>query len=316
MNQKLHTVILDAATIAPEEELRRFEAFGTLTIHDATRRERVLSRIEDADVIITNKVVIGQAAMDAAVKLKLICVTATGTNNIDLDYAGRKGIAVKNVAGYAAESVAQFTFAAILHLIHRLDREDAFIRSGHYFQSGLFTHFYGQSFEIKGKTLGIVGLGSIGRRVAEIGEAFGARVIYHSTSGRNTGQPYERFALDGLLRAADLISINAPLNEATKGLIGTEQLRACKASAILVNTGRGGIVDERALAEALDEGELGAAALDVFEEEPLPPESPLLKLQNPERMLLSPHNAWSSQEARAELVARTHQNVAEFFKGS
>ncbi|MEO0510656.1 MAG: D-2-hydroxyacid dehydrogenase [Verrucomicrobiota bacterium] len=307
-------VILDAATIGTQSELAVFQRFGELEIHEATKPEETAARISGMDCVVTNKVVIDKGLIDANPQLKLVCITATGTNNIDLEHAARKGLIVRNVAGYATESVAQFTFSALFHLISRLDLEDEHVRSGHYYDEGLFTHFSGCFSELKGKTFGIIGLGNIGRRIAEIATAFGTEVVYYSTSGQNTDQPYQQLSLEELLKRADVISINAPLNDRTAGLIHRGNLRRCKPDAILINTGRGGIVVEQDLADALDAGLLGAAALDVFEAEPLSPDNPLLHLEDKSKVLLSPHNAWTSREARAELIKRTAGNVADFLE--
>jgi glycerate dehydrogenase len=252
--------------------------------------------------------------MDAAPNLKLICVTATGVNNIDTAYAGQKGIAVKNVAGYSTESVVQSTFASLLALLHNIPYFDYYVKSGAYSTSPMFTHF-GHTFrELTGKPFGIIGMGAIGKRVAGVAGAFGANVSYYSTSGQNTCPGYTRLGLPELLRQSDVVSIHAPLNEKTKNLIDYAALQTMKPTALLVNMGRGGIVNETDLAKALDNGLIGGAAIDVYEQEPLPDDHPYLCVKNRQRLILTPHVAWSSTEARTRLIQLTAKNIETFIR--
>lgn len=305
-------VFLDASTVGDVPNMESLNELGNVTLYEVTKLGETEERIRDAEVIITNKVVINRQLMSGASKLKLICVAATGMNNIDRDAAEELGIPVKNVAGYASNSVAQSTFAMILHLMQGIPYYDSYIKSGEYSKSPIFTHL-GQSFnEIAGKQFGIIGLGSIGRKVASIAEAFGANVVYYSTSGKNTEQPYTLLGLSELLKSSDFVSIHAPLNEQTKNLIGYKEMKQMKPSAILINTGRGGIVNEQDLAKALDDALIAGAALDVFEREPLPSGHPLLRIQNPDRLVMTPHMTWSSVEARVELIEGVKRNIEEF----
>lgn len=306
-------VFLDRASVG-DASLKGIESLGELICYDRTSKEECATRIADAEVIITNKVRIDREEMEAAPQLKLICIAATGMNNVDLEEAARRGIPVRNVAGYSTESVVQTTFAHLLNLTAKLPYFDERVKSGAYSHSGLFTDM-GRSFrELSGKRMGIIGLGTIGRRVATVAEAFGMEVVYYATSGKAHDDYFRAVSLDELLTSADVISIHAPLNERTKGLIGQEELRRMKYTTILLNTGRGGIINEEDLAEALNEGWIAGAGLDVYQMEPLPADSPLLAVKNPDKLSLTPHTAWASAEARARLIAGIAKNIEEQFK--
>ncbi len=307
----MNIAFLDTKTVGDVPNLNELESLGDVTFYQTTSPSQTAERISESDIVITNKVVLNRELIESAESLKLICVAATGMNNIDLEAAEEKGIPVKNVAGYASRSVAQSTFALILYLMQDIRFYDNYVKSGEYSKSDIFTNLDRPFREIYGKRFGIIGLGSIGRQVAKIAEAFGAEVVYHSTSGRNTDQPYQRVDLDELLEISDIVSIHAPLNENTAGLIGYEQIRQMKPSALLVNTGRGGIIDEADLARAIDEELIAGAALDVFEKEPVRPDNPLLSIQNKNRLVLVPHIAWSSIEARVELIEGIKENIEE-----
>ena len=248
-------------------------------------------------------------------KLEFIAETATGFNNIDVDYARKRGIGVSNVAGYSTSAVVQHTFAMALGLLNEVIYHDNYVKSGEYSKSGLFTCLNRPYYEIQNKVWGIIGLGVIGRRVARIAEAFGAKVIYYSTSGRNNSSEFERVEFEELLNKSDIISIHAPLNNNTKGLINYDALSKMKNTAILVNMGRGPIVVERDLSKAIDEDKIRGAALDVFEIEPINEENPLLTVKNKDKLLLSPHIAWASIEARKVLFEEVIENIKAFYRG-
>jgi glycerate dehydrogenase len=305
-------VFLDSASMG-DTSLAPLEKLGTLTVYsDTLAGEEVVERCKEADVIICNKVKITASIMDALPKLRLICITATGMNNVDLKYAEQKRIAVKNVAGYSTASVSQVTFALLLSLMHSVGYFDAYVKSGQYAQSGLFTH-YGRTFsELADKNFGVIGMGNIGRRVAGIAEAFGAHVAYYSTSGKNLAAPYPSLPLGELLKTSDVVSIHAPLNSSTYNLIGYPQLQLMKPTAYLVNIGRGKIVNEAGLARALNENLIAGAALDVFEHEPINHDNPLLSVKNPEKLMLSPHIGWLSVEARRTLIEKVAKNIEEW----
>ncbi len=308
-------VILDAATLGKDVDLGKIKRLGETIIYDVTPHEERIKRIKDAQIVVTNKVIIDRKVMDTCSSLKLVCVAATGYNNVDVEYARQKKIAVTNVAGYSTESVAQHTFAMLFYLLHQLRYYDEYVKSSQYSKSPLFTHFARPFWELNGKTWGIIGLGRIGRRVAQLAETFGCKVIYYSTSGVEREENYPKVSLEELMRISDIVSIHAPLNERTKGLINYKVLSLMKPTAILLNLGRGSIVVEEDLARALNEGKLFAAGLDVLEHEPINHNNPLLKVKEPHRILITPHNAWTSKEARQKLVDEIAANIEAFLKG-
>lgn len=307
--------ILDAKTLGSDVDLSGFSRYGEVAVHATTPSEERFSRVKGADIVVTNKVVIDKEIMDHAPGLKLICISATGTDHVDLEYARTKGIAVANVAGYSTRSVAQHTFAILLYLLESLNYYDEYVKSGQYARNDMFTHIGRPFSELDGKRWGIIGLGKIGREVAKIATAFGCEVVHYSTSGKNLTEEFRNLSLEELLKSSDIVSIHAPLNEKTKYLIGYSQLKWMKPAAILINVGRGGIVNEKDLAQALDEGLLHGAGLDVLEKEPIAAENPLLKIKEKEKLLITPHIAWTSIEARKRLVDEILLNIEAYLKG-
>lgn len=303
-------VFLDAATMG-DVSFAPLERLGSLLCYDSSTPEEALERVSDCDVLIVNKVRVTPELIDAAHDLKLICETATGVNNIDLEYAAKKGIPVRNVAGYSTPTVAQATFMHILSLVGSAPYFDDAVKSGRYSASGMFTDVSVNWWELAGKTIGIIGMGNIGRKVAQIAEAFGMKVCYFSTSGTSHCKDYPSLPLEQLLAQADIVSVHAPLNERTDALIGEKELAMMKSSAYIVNMGRGGIVVEEALVKAVDEGVIAGAALDVYSVEPLPEDSCYLKARHPERFRFAPHVAWASEEARARLLGMVAENIAK-----
>lgn len=301
-------VFLDAITMG-DTSLEEIAALGEFDIYPSSTPEEARDRVKDADVALLNKVVVDKAFLDAAPKLKLVCEAGTGINNIDVALCKERGVIVRNVAAYSTDSVAQIAWMHILNLSGRAFHYQRFVQEGYYSRNVVHVDYRHPFTELSGKTLGIVGMGAIGQKVASIGKAFGMKVIYYSTSGTSHCTEYPSVSLDDLLADSDVISIHAPYNERTAGLIGYRQLQQMKRSAFLVNTGRGGIAVEEDLARALDEGLIAGAALDVYVKEPLPADSPLMKLQHPERLLLTPHIAWYSQEARARLAHGMAENI-------
>ena len=299
-------VCLDAATLGSDVNLDVFGQFGEFKSYQTTAATERIERLKGADVVITNKVVIDKETMDTS-NLKLICISATGMNNVDLAHAAAKGIAVKNVAGYSTASVVQHTFACLFALTNRIKFYDNYAQSGEWAKSEIFTNLDRSIGEIAGKSFGVIGLGEIGRGVARIAAAFGANVSYYSTSGANANAEFKRQNLDELLSGCDIVSIHAPLNEKTRNLIGERELN-------LMNFGRGGIVDESAVARAIDGRNLRFAS-DVLETEPMRADHPLLNIKNKENLILTPHVAWASFEARERLVAMIAENIKEFLKG-
>jgi glycerate dehydrogenase len=308
----INIVFLDVKTVGEVANFRILEKQGNLDIHENTSPEEVVERCKGKQVVITNKVVLSREVMEELPDLKLICIAATGTNNIDLDYTEKKGIKVKNVKGYSTESVAQHTFSMLLYLVNRPWYYDNYVKSGAYAKSDMFTHFGFPFWELSGKRLGIIGLGTIGRRVAQIAQGFGMEVVFYSTTGRNNNINYKRFDLDTLVATSDVVSIHAPLTQQTSGLIDYSLMKKMRPCAIIINTGRGGIINEADLARALNENLIGGAGIDVMENEPIEAGNPLLKLLNKEKLLITPHIAWSSIEARQRLVERLAKNIEEF----
>ena len=301
-------VFLDSISMG-DASLEEMAALGELVCYPTSTAQQARERVRDADVACINKVIVDQAFLDAAPKLRLICEAGTGINNIDVKLCEQRGVIVRNVAAYSTDSVAQTAWMHILNLAGRAFHYQNFVRSGAYSKNPVHVDYAHPFMELAGKTLGIVGMGAIGRKVAAIGQAMGMKIIYYSTSGTSHCKDYPSVSLQELLEKADVISIHAPYNEKTAGLIGYEQFKQMKPSAFLVNTGRGGIVVEADLARALDEGLIAGAALDVYSKEPLPADSPLLHLVHPERLLFSPHIAWYSREARARLAHEMAENI-------
>ena len=307
-------VVLDGKTLGNVDYIKLNE-FGQVTYYDVTLKEEVEERIREANIVLTNKVVLNEDNLKNANNLELICEMATGFNNIDIAYAKSKGIGVTNVAGYSTSTVAQHTFAMLLHLYDNISYFDNFVKSGKYSSSGMFTNLDMPYKDLFGKVWGIIGLGAIGKSVARIADAFGARVIYYSTSGKNDSSDYTRVEFEELLKRADVISIHAPLTKKTEGLMNYEAFTKMKKDSVIVNVGRGPIIVDKDLARAIDEEIIGGAALDVFEIEPIPEENPLLKVKNKEKLVLTPHVAWASEEARNRLFADLLNNIRAYNKG-
>ena len=306
-------VFLDAKTIGEDIDLSGFDELGEVVKYGFSTAEEARERSKDADVLVLNKVQVNEQTIGAAKHLKLVCVTATGTNNLDKEYLAKQGIEWRNVAGYSTESVAQHTFAMLFYLLEKLPYYDNYVKSEKYVNDVSFTHFAKAFHELSGKTYGIIGLGNIGRRVADIAKAFGCHVIYYSTSGRNSQPGYERVSFDELLERSDIVSIHAPLDENTLGLMNQKAFAKMKSSAIILNVGRGPIINEADLAEALNNRTIAAAGLDVLSVEPMQPENPLRGIKDSERLLITPHIAWAGVEARMRLMDIILNQIKEFF---
>ena len=300
-------VLLDALTFG-ETNLNGFESLGEVVIYQTTSAEQTQERISGCDVIVTNKVIITEENIQNTPGLKLICVAATGMNNVDLEAAQKRNIEVKNVAGYSTDSVIQHTFSMLFYLLGHSRYYDESVKDGSYSRSAIFTDVSRPFFEIKGKKWGIIGLGAIGRGVASIAKTFGAELSYYSTSGVNRTEDYQRQNLDELLKTCDIITIHAPLNDKTKNLLDYEKLQICKDGAILLNLGRGGIINEDALAKIIDEKNL-IFGLDVLTKEPMKQNHPFLSVKNKDQLYITPHIAWTSIEARDLLISSTIENI-------
>ena len=301
-------VYLDSATVG-ETPMDGIAELGELVCWPESTPEEALERVRDCNVLIVNKVLVTRALLDAAPELRLVCEAATGVNNIDLEACRERNIPVRNVAGYSTDSVVQTTFMHILSVMGNAPYFDNTVKAGTYSKGTLFTDVSRPYIEIKGKRIGIVGMGAIGTGVARVAEAFGMEVVYYSTSGTGHCKEWPSISLGELMRTSDVISIHAPYNERTAGLIGAGELAMMKPAAIIVNMGRGGIVDEAALAEVIDNDLIGGAALDVFTKEPLPGDSPLLRTRHPEKLRFTPHTAWASTEALTRLVNCIADNI-------
>jgi len=309
----MNIVLLDAKTLGKDLDISTLDQFGTVTVYETTSHEETLERIQIADIVITNKVIITANMMEETPRLKLICIAATGMNNVDLAAAKFKGIEVKNVAGYSTKSVVQHTFAMALYLLEHMAYYDATVKDATWSDSGLFTDVSRPFYEISGKKWGIIGLGAIGQEVAQIATAFGAEVSYFSTSGENLKHGYPHQSLEFLLKDCDIISIHAPLNDNTYNLINENNLPYIKEDAILLNLGRGGIINETDLAFELDRRRL-YAGLDVLEIEPLTLNNRLNEVKHKERLLITPHIAWTSIEARKKLLEGIVKNIQIFLE--
>ena len=308
-------LILDAATFGEDIDISKFNELGEVTVYAKSTKKEALERLEavNPDAVITNKVVIGNDEMQAAPNLKIILEAATGYNNIECARTLR--IKVANVAGYSTMSVVQHTFALFFYLYEKMRYYDDYVKSGEYSKSTIFTNFSNVFGELAGKTWGIVGLGHIGSRVADAARAFGCKVVYYSASGNTYDTEYEKVDLDTLLKESDIISIHAPLNQYTKDLFNYENLKKMKKSAYLINVGRGPIVNDADLAKALNEGEIAGAGLDVLTTEPMPADNPLLAIKDSNKLVITPHNAWATYEARVRLLDEIYNNLNSFING-
>lgn len=305
-------VFMDVKTLGEDLNYTAFDSLGDVVKYDFTSVEEMPERIKDATVIITNKALVNEQTIGNATDVKLVCSTGTGTNHIDKEYLKSKGIEWRNVVDYCTDSVAQHTFALLFSLAGKIHFYDSYVKGESYVNDTKFTHFTEHFHEISGKTWGIIGLGNIGRRVADLAKAFGAKVIYYSTTGFNHQPNYDRVDLDTLLSTSDIVSIHAPLTEQTKKLMNKDAFSKMKSNAIFINVGRGAIVDEYALAEALNKNQIAAAGIDVLSIEPMSPDNPLLSIKDSNRLLITPHIAWASVEARTRMLDTVYQQIKEF----
>lgn len=308
-------IMLDRNTLGMDIDVSVFERLGEFKAYDTASRELSMERIKDADVIIFNKTVMNGEMLEGAANLKLLCVTATGTDNIDLDYTKKRGIALTNVKDYSTPAVVQHTFALALYLIEKLDYYDNYVKSGAYSNQLGFSNFEERFFELQGKTWGIVGMGNIGKGVAKAAEAFGCHVIFYSASGTNTTTDYERADFDTFLAKSDVISLHCPLTERTRNLFNREAFGKMKKTAILINVSRGPVVNDTDLCEALEKGIIAGAGLDVISKEPMEKENPLGRITDSRKLMITPHMAWASTEARNRCIQEIEKNIEAFFNG-
>lgn len=307
-------VLLDAKTMGDDIDFSPILNIGETVIYNGTSPQEVADRIKDADVVCINKVVLNEDVLKKANNLKLICLFAIGFNNVDTAFCKTRGIKVRNVPGYCVESVCQHAFALLFSLTENIRYYDEFVRSGKYEESGTANHLGKPFDELCGKRFGILGMGAIGRRIASVASAFGARVNYASLSGVKREEEFEEISFDALVAESDIICLCAPLNEKTYKIIGEKELKKMKDTAVIINVGRGALTDEEALARAIDNGDIGGAAIDVYENEP-PTGSPLMNVKNNEKILYTPHIAWSSVQARRRCVEMVADNIKAFIRG-
>lgn len=305
-------VILDRKTLGFDVSVDIFSKFGEVISFDTTKENETKERIKNADIILTNKVYIGENELKGS-SVKLICITATGMNNVDLEYAKTNNIEVKNVAGYSTSSVVQLGFSMIFYFVQKLNYYKNYVDEQNWQKSDTFTHIDRPFYELDNKRVGIIGLGEIGRDFAKKAKAFNCEVVYYSTSGQNTNGEYKSVTLEELLKTSDIISIHAPLNDKTKNLLSYTELNLLKDGAILLNLGRGGIINEADLARILDEKNI-FCGLDVVSKEPIEESNPLLKVVNKQRLVMTPHIAWASVEARIRLIEKVVKNIEDFLK--
>lgn len=308
-------VFLDSDSLGPDIDLNGLKDLPVAwTWYPHTSKAQTLTRCADAEIIITNKVVIDQAVLAACPNLRLICVAATGMNNIDLDAAKAAHVAVKNVSNYAGNSVAQVIFASVLQLLTHTLAYDNAVQQGAWSESKQFCLFNFPITELTGKTLGLIGYGTLAKTVEKIARAFDMDVLISDHKGATTIRD-GRVAFDTVIAESDVLSLHCPLSDATTHLIAMDELQKMKSSAILVNTARGGIVDEMALVEALTDNIIAGAVVDVITQEPPPVDYPLLQTDLP-NLILTPHIAWASVEARQRLTAQLVGNVASYLKST
>ena len=303
-------VILDRATFGSDMDVSIFDTLGDVTSYDITNADETKQRVKDADIVLTNKVVLGENEINGS-SIKFIAITATGMNNVDLEYAKQNNIEVKNVAGYSSASVVQLAFVMIFYFIQKLDYYKKYVDGQNWQKSQTNMHIGKPFSEIDGKKVGIIGLGEIGSNLAKKVKAFDCEVVYYSTSGKNSNSEYKRVELDELLKTSDIISIHCPLNDDTKDLLNYENMKTIKDGAILLNLGRGGIINEADLAKIIDEKEI-YCGIDVVSVEPIEESNPLLKVKNKDQLLLTPHIGWASVEARTKLISLVANNIKEF----
>ena len=311
----MNIVILERSSVGMDVSVDSLKDLGDVTVYNTTEYEEIKERIKDADIVIANKSRLCEDTLKDAKNVKLICEFATGFDNVDLDYCRQRNIGVCNVRDYSTEMVAQHTFAMALFLSEKLSHYDAFVKSGKYAIHNRFSYFDIPFKELAGKTWGVIGMGNIGRKVASIAKAFGCRVIFYSVTGKSSVTDYERVDFDTVLKESDFLSIHCPLSDLSRGLIDAAALKKMKKTAVLINVARGPIVKQQDLYDALVNGEIAAAGLDVLEKEPIAKDNPLQKITDSTKLIITPHLAWASVEARERCVSMTYDNIRAFMDG-
>ena len=311
----MKVVALERINVGYDVDVSKFHELGEFVEYDMTAPDQIVERGQGAEVLIVNKLPINENTIKELSELKLVCLTATGSDNVDAAYCKSRGIAVCNVKGYSTDSVVQHTFATLFYVLEKLNYYDQYVKSGSYAKCEIFTHFSKRFIEIKDKTWGIIGLGEIGKGVAKAAEAFGCKVIYYSTSGKNSNSDYQQVDFDTLLQTSDIISVHAPLNDQTRNLMTLDAFKKMKETAYFINMGLGPIVNEADLATALEQDMIAGAALDVLSAEPIREDNPLGRIKDSNKLLITPHIAWATTEARARVMDEVYLNIMAFTKG-
>lgn len=308
-------VILERNSAGTDVDVSCFEKFGEVTCYPNTVAANTAERVKDADIILANKAPLNESTLKDAPNVKLICLLATGFDNVDLAYCKNRGIKITNVTNYCTSTVAQHTLLLALALSEKIAFYDDYVKSGAYSAQDRFSNFDRTFYDLEGKTWGIIGMGTIGRRVAGLAQAFGCRVIFYSASGKSTCTDYEQVQFDTLLQKSDILSLHCPLSDRTRGLINKDALSKMKETAILVNVARGPVVDTQALYDALITNQIAGAGLDVLEQEPMAGDNPLAQIKDSTKLIITPHMAWASFESRTHLVEEVVQNIEAFLAG-
>ncbi len=308
-------VILERNSAGTDVDVSCFEKFGEVTCYPNTVAANTAERVKDADIILANKAPLNESTLKDAPNVKLICLLATGFDNVDLAYCRSRGIKVTNVINYCTSTVAQHTLLLALALSEKIAFYDDYVKSGAYSAQDRFSNFDRTFYDLEGKTWGIIGMGTIGRRVAGLAQAFGCRVIFYSASGKSTCTDYERVEFDTLLQESDILSLHCPLSDRTRGLINKDALSKMKETAILVNVARGPVVDTQALYDALVADQISGVGLDVLEQEPMAKDNPLAQIKDSTKLIITPHMAWASLESRTHLVEEVAKNIEAFLAG-
>lgn len=308
-------VILERNSVGVDVPVDMIGELGDVTIYPNTTETDVKEKVKDAEIIVANKAPLNEASLKDADNVKLICEFATGYDNVDLEYCKSRGIKVANVVNYSTDAVAQHTFALCFYVLEKLRHYDEYVKSGAYAAQDRFSNFDLSFTELAGKTWGITGMGNIGRKVAQIAQAFGCKVIFYSASGNSTCREYERVDFETLLGESDFLSLHCPLSDRTRNLIDLSALKKMKKSAILINVARGPVVNDEDLYTALTEGYIAGAGLDVTGTEPMKDSNPLSKMKDSNKLIITPHLAWASIEARNRCVSETCKNIEAFLRG-
>lgn len=307
--------VLERNSVGTDIDVSCFERFGNVTYYPNTLEDNVAERVKDAEIVIANKAPLNESTLQGAADLKLICLFATGFDNVDIAYCRKRGIKVANVVNYCSPAVAQHTMLLALALSEKLAYYDEYVKSGAYGAQDRFSNFDRPFCELAGKTWGIVGMGSIGHQVAALAQAFGCKVIFYSASGKSTCTEYERVDFETLLRESDILSLHCPLSDRTRGLMNQEAFSQMKNTAVLINVARGPVVNTQDLYDALMEGQIAAAGLDVLEKEPITRDNPLGEIKDSTKLIITPHMSWASRESRTRLVAEVEKNIQAFLDG-